>query len=154
MTFDFIVTTRIASPVESMFDLSLSIDAHLGSMKDSRERAIAGVTSGRIGLGQEVTWRARHFGFRWTMTSRIAEYERPHWFVDEQARGPFARFRHEHRFEALDGTTLMTDHVTFDAPLGSLGRVAERAVLGRYLRRLIEQRNQYLRECSETPSTS
>src|SRR5699024_4314072 len=43
---------------EQLFDLSLSIDAHLGSMSDSGERAVGGVTSGQIALGEEVTWRA------------------------------------------------------------------------------------------------
>jgi ligand-binding SRPBCC domain-containing protein len=34
------------------------------------------------------------------MTSRITEWSRPERFVDEQVRGPFAAFRHEHLFEA------------------------------------------------------
>lgn len=45
-------------------DLQVSIDAHKDSMARSREQAIAGVTSGLISLGEEVTWRAWHFGFR------------------------------------------------------------------------------------------
>jgi hypothetical protein len=32
---------------------------HLGSMEASRERAVAGVVSGQIRLGEEVTWKAR-----------------------------------------------------------------------------------------------
>jgi hypothetical protein len=37
------------------------------------------------------------------------------------------------------------DRVSFAAPLGFLGRIAERLVLIRYMRRLIEQRNSFLR---------
>ncbi len=145
MTVRFECVTEIEAPPNAVFDFSLDIDAHVGSMANSNERAVAGVTSGKIGLGEEVTWRARHFGIPFTMTSRVTELARPHRFVDEQVRGPFRRFRHEHRFEEADRGTRMIDAISFDAPFGLIGRVAETLVLGRYLRRLIEQRNEYLR---------
>ena len=102
MAVQFMCTTAISAPCERVFALSLSIDAHMASMSASGERAVAGVTSGEIGLGEEVTWRARHFGVRWTMTSRVVELERPHRFVDQQVRGPFGSFRHVHEFEQRD----------------------------------------------------
>lgn len=63
------LTTVIAAPAERCFDLSSDIDVHTGSMGASQEKAVAGVTSGLIGLGEEVTWVARHFCVRWPMTS-------------------------------------------------------------------------------------
>ncbi len=72
-------------------------------MAHTNERAVAGRTSGRIGLGETVTWRARHFGITWSLTSRIVVADAPTRFVDEQVRGPFRSFRHEHRFEASGG---------------------------------------------------
>jgi hypothetical protein len=57
---------------------------------------VAGVTRGFIGFGQEVSSEARHFRRMWHMTSRITAFEPPRRFVDEMARGPFRRFRHEH----------------------------------------------------------
>jgi ligand-binding SRPBCC domain-containing protein len=78
------------------------------------------------------------------MTSRITELDRPYMFVDEQVRGPFARFHHVHRFEPARDGTLRIDEVEFDAPFGPLGVLLERVVLGRYLERLIEQRNRHL----------
>ncbi len=133
-------------PVEpdDAFDLSLSIDAHLGSFEGSDERAVAGVTSGVIGLGEFVTWRARHFGITWTMTSTITEWERPLRFVDEQRKGPFKSFRHEHRFRAVDSGTELCDHVEFEAPFGVVGSAVERLYLSRYMRHLIDVRNTYL----------
>ncbi|MFF2495252.1 SRPBCC family protein [Agromyces sp. NPDC058064] len=118
-------------------------------MAHTDERAVGGVTSGAIGLGEEVSWRARHFGVRWRMTSRITELERPVRFVDEQVRGPFRSFRHVHRFESdRADETLMIDDIEFAAPFGPLGRLAERA-LGPYLRRLIERRNAHLAASDE-----
>lgn len=112
-------------------------------MSDSRELAIAGVTSGLIGVGEEVTWRAWHFGVPIRMTSRITAMTEPVSFVDEQVRGPFRSFRHEHEFHPDGSGTLMIDHVRFVAPLGPLGAIAE-LVLGPYLRRLIEKRNAHI----------
>jgi ligand-binding SRPBCC domain-containing protein len=129
---------------QTAFDLSLSIDAHLESFQASGERAVNGVTAGVIGLGEFVTWRARHFGITWTMTSTITEWDRPRRFVDEQRKGPFRSFRHEHRFEPVEHGTRLTDHVEFEAPFGLLGRAVERLVLARYMRRLIDVRNAFL----------
>lgn len=55
---------------------------------------------------------------RWT--SRHVASERPSGFVDEQERGPFSRWRHEHRFS--DGE--LSDHIDWEAPLGLAGRLA------------------------------
>ncbi len=139
MTATFTEVTRARCRPERLFALSLSIDAHLASMSRSRERAVGGVTSGEIGLGESVTWRATHFGIPWTMTSRITALERPHRFVDEQVSGPFRSFRHEHLFEAHGDETVMTDVVTLRSPL--LGAVVEPLVLRPYLQRVIRARN-------------
>ncbi|MGI8983314.1 MAG: SRPBCC family protein [Acidimicrobiales bacterium] len=149
MTVRFDHTTRIEAPAEVVFDLALDIDAHRASMSASDERAVAGVTSGRIGLGETVTWRATHFHIPFTMTSRVTELERPERFVDEQVRGPFRAFHHEHVFEAHDGETRMVDRIRFDAPAGVVGRLVERAVLASYLQKLIAVRAEYLKAEAE-----
>jgi ligand-binding SRPBCC domain-containing protein len=144
MTVSFVCRTESALPREQLFDLARSIDAHVDSQADAGELAVAGVTSGLIGAGQEVTWRARHFGLPVRMTSRITSLDFPERFVDEQVRGPFQTFRHVHEFEATDRGSIMTDRVEFTAPFGPLGRVVERLVLRRYLERLIAVRGLYL----------
>ena len=149
MTVTFEATTSIAAPPEVIFDLSLSIDAHVDSQAAANERAVGGVTTGHIGLGEEVTWRATHFHIPFTMTSRITELERPRRFVDEQTRGPFRRFHHEHEFIPSDFGTAMIDRISFDAPLGPIGRVVERLMLGSYLVRLIVERGEFLKIAAE-----
>ncbi|MDP5228003.1 MULTISPECIES: SRPBCC family protein [Arthrobacter] len=140
----------IDAPPERIFGLSLDVDAHTGSMADSGERVVAGVSSGRLAPGDTVTWQARHFGVRLRMTSHLPEYRAPSYFVDEQLSGPFKRWRHEHHFTDDDGGTLMRDVITFAAPLGPLGRLAELAVLRWYMPRLIRQRNAYLKRVAES----
>lgn len=140
----FECVTSSHHPAEKMFDLARSIDAHIDSQAASGESAVGGVTSGLIGPGNTVTWRARHFGFPFTLTSRITEFDAPHRFVDEQTRGPFMRFRHEHVFAEAPGGSVMIDRVAFVAPFGVVGRLAEKLVFARYLRRLITERGAFL----------
>jgi ligand-binding SRPBCC domain-containing protein len=152
MTVRFEHETLIDAPLEIVFDLSLDIDAHRSSMSASNERAIAGVTTGRIGLGETVTWRATHFGVPFTMTSQVTALERPGRFVDEQVSGPFRSFHHEHLFESVDGGTRMVDRIRFDAPLGPVGRLVERVVLASYLSELIAVRAKYIKAEAESRS--
>jgi ligand-binding SRPBCC domain-containing protein len=141
--------TAIAAPIDRVFDLARDIDLHAASMSASDERAIAGRLSGRIDLGETVTWRARHFGLWWSLTSRITDVQKPTRFVDEQERGPFRSFRHVHTFEPIDGGTLMTDDWEHIAPFGVVGRVVDRLVLGGYMRRLLATRNGAVKAASE-----
>lgn len=97
-----IVSVIDAAP-DVVFDLELDVDVHAASLRGSQETATTSTGRRLLTLGDEVTFRARHLGLRWCMTSRITVYERPHRFVDEQTRGPFSAFRHEHHFQGLDG---------------------------------------------------
>jgi ligand-binding SRPBCC domain-containing protein len=146
MVVYFECTTQVRVAQSELFDRSRSIDVHTGSMAHSREKAIAGTTTGLISSGQQVTRRAWHFGVPIRMTSRIVEMESPDYFVDEQVKGPFRRFRHVHEFSHHDGVTTMIDRIRFAAPLGPLGRLVEVLVLERYLKKLIQTRNRFLVE--------
>ena len=142
------LTTEIEALPEQCFDLSLNVDLHTQST-GAREEIVGGVRSGRMQLGDDVTWKAWHFGIPFRMTSKITEYERPTWFVDEQTRGPFASWRHEHRFEGRHGGTLMTDTVDYRSPLGPIGSVVDRIRLERYMVELLQRRNEFLRQAAE-----
>lgn len=148
MTRRLELVTDIAAAMQRVYDVSLDVDAHMASTTGG-ERAVAGVTSGVIALGETVTWSARHFGVRWRMTSRILAEDRPRAFTDEQVSGPFAYWHHQHDFAEHDGGTRMTDLVEWAAPLGPLGRLVEWAVLARYMERLLQRRNAFIKEVCE-----
>jgi ligand-binding SRPBCC domain-containing protein len=144
------LTLRIAAPIDVVFDLARSIDLHLESTAQTNERAVAGRTSGLIGLGEEVTWEATHFCIRQRLTSKILQFDRPHHFRDSMVSGAFKRFDHDHHFVADGQGTVMTDTFDYTAPLGLLGRLADGMFLKRYMRNLLSQRNQIIKRVGES----
>ncbi len=95
------LTTLIKADINIVFDLSRSIDLHTISTKQTNEVAIAGKTSGLIDLHETVTWKAKHFGIYQTLTSKITKLEKPSLFIDEQEKGIFKYFTHEHHFKSI-----------------------------------------------------
>lgn len=146
----FTLTTHIKAPIEVCFDLARSIDLHLDTMKHTGEKAIAGVTTGLIGLNETVTWKARHFGVVMKLTSKIIECDFPVIFADEMVSGPFKMMKHRHVFEQKKGYTLMTDEFVYESPLGIIGKVADALFLRNYMQNLIEHRNQVIKHKAES----
>lgn len=144
------LTTVIQAPIRRCFDLARSIDLHKLSMTGTEEQAIDGITSGLIGQGERVTWRARHFGITQTLTSEITRLDLPYYFRDEMIKGAFKVLRHDHLFQETGKATLMTDRFYFESPGWLLGKLINKIVLTSYLKGLIEKRNQVIKEIAET----
>jgi len=119
------------------------------STKQTGEQAVGGRTSGLIGLGETVTWRAKHFGIRQKLTAKITRFEYPYYFTDEMVNGAFKSFRHDHLFSTIDGNTIMKDVFDFESPMGSIGKLVNFLFLTRYMRKLLLIRNQVIKQVAE-----
>jgi ligand-binding SRPBCC domain-containing protein len=148
------IVTAIAAPIERCFDLARDINFHTRSLEGTRERAVAGRTTGLIGLGESVTWEARHLGVRQRFTAEVTVFDPPTHFRDVMTAGAFRSFAHDHRFEARDGGTVMTDEVVFRSPLGPLGRLVDYLFLAGYLQRLLEGRCRAIKREAESVAQS
>jgi len=143
--------TEIKADINIVFDLSRSIDLHKISTEKTNEDAIAGKTNGLIGMGESVTWLAKHFGIYQKLTSQITEFDKPNYFADEMVNGAFAEFKHEHHFRELDnGTALMTDFFDYKSPFGILGKLADKLFLKKYMTELLSERNSIVKEFAES----
>ena len=140
----FVLERVIAAPRDEVFAAALDPGLHLRSMARFGETMIEAPTGGVFTEGSTVTWRARHFGIPFRLRSVVFGIDAPRSFSDRQIAGPFGAFLHEHAFDEHPRGTLMRDTITFRSPFGPLGRLVDRLVLGRYMRRLIEQRNETL----------
>jgi len=146
-----IIETDIDAPVALCFDLARDVEAHAASAEFSNERVVQpGRTSGLLELGDRITFEGRHFGIRQRFTARIVELDRPHRFVDEMERGAFRSMRHVHEFQPHGTGTRMRDVLTWEAPLGPLGRLADRLFLERHMEWFVRTKQQRLKEIAES----
>ncbi|HSR69420.1 MAG TPA: SRPBCC family protein [Acidobacteriota bacterium] len=67
----------------------------------------------KMGEGTVIDYklRVRKIPMRWR--SEITAWEPPHRFTDEQLRGPYRQWIHEHTFEEKDGGTVCRDRVRY-----------------------------------------
>ena len=142
--------THIDAPIERVFDLSLSIDLHQLSAKQTNEKAIAGKTSGLIGLNDTVTWRAKHFGIYQELTVQITRLERPFLFEDKMLKGAFAKMEHVHSFAKEGNGTMMTDVFVFESPLWIFGKMANVLFLKNYMTKFLQTRNEEIKRIAES----
>ena len=101
-----------------------------------------------IRRGTLIDYRMRLHGasFRWQ--SRIDVWEPPLRFVDEQVRGPYRRWRHEHQFEEAEGGTMCRDIVDYSVPGGWL---IERLFVRNSLLGIFEFRQRMLQQVFQLP---
>ncbi|MES2765568.1 MAG: SRPBCC family protein [Bacteroidota bacterium] len=142
--------TEIHAPIEICFDLSISIDLHMLSTEATREKAIAGRTSGLIGLNETVTWHAKHFGVWQKITVQITAFKKPEYFTDEMVKGAFKSMKHIHYFAEKPYGTLMKDEFAFESPLGVVGKFVNWLILKKYMTNLLKERNRVLKEVAES----
>jgi len=146
-------TTLIEAPIDRVFDLSRSVEVHLFANVHDNEQALAigGVTTGLIDLGQQVTWRAKHFGFWHNLTSETTAMEAPTYFQVTMVKGIFRFMQADHRLRSLpSGVTELTDIFAIAAPLPILGPIAEGLFLRRYMMKLNRERNAAIKQLAES----
>jgi ligand-binding SRPBCC domain-containing protein len=146
---EIVIETQVNASAEVCFDLIRDARLHTDTTAQTKENAIGGLMSGKIGLGQTVTFEGVHFGIRQRLTVKVVEFQRPRLFVDEMAEGVFKSFKHIHEFFPNENGVLMRDTLYWTAPLGFLGKVADKLFLENHLRKLVRKRNLKLKEIAE-----
>jgi ligand-binding SRPBCC domain-containing protein len=139
---------HVNAPIDRCFLLSTSIEIVAQTLHMT---AVSGQTSGLVVDGSRLTWRGWKFGLPAWHETLITAYDRPHFFQDTMARGMFRRFQHDHRFEDIDGRTLMIDIVRFNMRLGPIGKVMAKHVVIPHLLGTMIKRFQLIKRIAEGP---
>jgi ligand-binding SRPBCC domain-containing protein len=75
--------------------------------------------------GQVITYKVKPFpGVAVSWMTEITHLDKERIFVDEQRKGPYKLWHHQHHFKAVESGTEMTDIVHYQLPLGLLGGIA------------------------------
>lgn len=143
------ITTNYFAPIERVFDTNRNIDIHQQSASKTKEIAIAGITSGLINKNETVTWKGKHFGMYLTHQSVISEMIFPTYFVDEQLKGHFKYFKHQHFFVQKENFVEVTDILEYETPFGIFGKLFDKLLLKKHLTNFIVHRNAVLKNLAE-----
>lgn len=144
------LTTFIEAPAERVFDLSRSIDLHKFSMQQYKEEPFGEARTGLMEEGQVVTWKAKHVFKERTLKVKITSMHRPFSFIDEQLEGDFLSMKHEHYFKPLKNGTFLIDQFRYELPYKALGNLFNALYFTRYMEKLLEGRNEVIRQVAES----
>ncbi len=134
---------RTASPLPETFEF-FSRPENLGRITPPWLAFRMVSDDGRMREGLRIEYRIRPLGLPQKWVSEITAYDPPHRFVDEQVKGPYARWHHEHEFREVEGGTEVRDTVTYELPLGPLGRLAHAVLVRRQLEGIFDYRARVL----------
>ena len=81
---------------------------------------------------------------------KVTEMKKPEMFSDEQLQGDFKILKHEHYFKPCDNGTIVIDLLYFESPYGVFGQWFNSLYLTKYLKRLLEQRNNTIKVFAES----
>jgi uncharacterized protein (TIGR01777 family) len=133
--------TVIPAPIDQVFEF-FSKAENLGAITPP-DMAFAIKTPTPISMKSDqtidYTIRLGPVPMRWRTV--IETWEPGRRFVDSQAKGPYRCWWHEHRFIPDGESTIMEDQVLYKPPLGPLGWLANRLLIGRMLRRIFTYRS-------------
>ena len=93
--------------------------------------------------GTIIDYRLKIRGIPLSWKTEITVWNPPHRFVDEQVKGPYRQWIHEHRFKEVEGGTLVEDTVRYRVPGG---RLVHTLFVRRDVRSIFEHRHQRLEE--------
>lgn len=152
---EIVIETFVDAPQEILFDLARDVAAHVESASFSNERLVPpGKLTGLLDVGDLVCFEGRHFGMRQRFCAKITAVDRPHVFVDEMVQGIFSWLRHVHEFKPSGSGTLMIDTLTWKAPLGILGSIADAVFLKRHMTWFVREKQSALKRIAERASRS
>lgn len=85
-------------------------------------------------------------GIRAGWITEITHVKAPHFFVDEQRKGPYRMWHHQHHFRAHNSGTEMTDIVHYEIPLGKLGDALNALYIRNRIHGIFEHRRKVLEQ--------
>lgn len=94
-------------------------------------------------VGTLIDYRLQLFGIPFAWRTLISSWDPPNGFVDEQIKGPYRLWRHQHDFVETAGGTEMTDRVDYQLPLWPFGELARPVVAGQ-LERIFSYRQKQI----------
>ncbi len=83
-------------------------------------------------------------GMKLNWVTEITQMREKEYFIDEQRRGPYSTWHHEHHFRKVEGGVEMHDILYYKVPLGVLGRIADIVFVNKKVREIFKFREKQI----------
>lgn len=109
------------------------------------------VTSGdlpdKMYAGMIVSYKVKPvLGIPTEWVTEITHIEEGNYFIDEQRKGPYKIWHHEHRISPTANGVLMEDIISYQMPLGFLGRIAHSLFVRKKIESVFDYRTRVLNQ--------
>lgn len=95
--------------------------------------------------GMIITYRIKPIlNIPFTWITEITNIREKSFFIDEQRKGPYRMWHHEHHFSEQSGGVLMTDLLYYDIGKSFIGWIAGRVFVHRRVKEIFEHRRRIL----------
>jgi len=137
-----IAVQKIPATLEQAWEL-FSNPSNLGVITPAslRFRVLTPDISPTVFAGQVIEYRVSPLlGIPLFWKTEITDVKDYECFIDEQRKGPYARWHHAHYFKPIEGGVEMTDLVEYKNPLGILGKWANKWLVRKKLHAIFTYR--------------
>lgn len=97
----------------------------------------------------KVGFKLQFLGRTRELVTRIENLEFPKHFVSTLVRGPFKTLTHEQHFKPIDNGTLLIDVLEYEPAFGSMGKLADRAMIRSFLKKYLDAKNRLIQQYAE-----
>jgi ligand-binding SRPBCC domain-containing protein len=135
------MTQRLALPPEDLFPFFADAHNLERITPDTVKFEVLTPKPIEMQQGTPIDYKLRIKGIPQRWRTEITAWEPNRRFVDEQLKGPYRLWRHEHRFESDgQGGTVCDDRVDFEIGMGPLGHLAAKLFVVNDVRKIFTHR--------------
>jgi ligand-binding SRPBCC domain-containing protein len=148
MPDSFKIVQQIPAPIDKTWDF-FADPANLQTITppDMGFTIISKNHGDKIYTGQIIEYKVRPlFNIPLYWMTEITQVKEREFFIDEQKKGPYRLWQHQHHFKEIPGGTEMTDIVHYQNPFWFIGDLANALFVKRKLKKIFEFRYKKVEE--------
>ncbi len=133
-------------PVQEIFAF-FSDEANLEKITPSdMQFIVTNKSTPKLQAGTLIDYKLKVHGIPLKWKTRINAFVENVSFIDEQLKGPYTKWVHEHSFTKVKNGTLICDEVVYKVPLGALGNLVAGWFIKKDVNKIFKYRNKVIRE--------
>ena len=141
--YELVKTQVIDSSIDNVFDFFAKPENLKKITPEKLSFNIITPTPITMDKGTVIDYTIRLFGIQVHWRTLITMYDPPHEFIDEQIKGPYNFWHHNHKFKEVEGGVEISDKVNYSIPMGVFGRVLHFFWIKRDLEKIFLHRKKF-----------